>query len=79
MLLEILEGRGYNTSEYSGFSVTEVHSLMRNNQLDLLLTKQSDGKVNKDKSGNTTTFIFIFMIISYLHLHLHHHLNFMDI
>ena len=44
ILLEIFEQHGYNTGDYSGFSVTEVHSLLRNDQLDLLLTKQTDEK-----------------------------------
>ena len=37
VLLDILSTRGYNTDEYKGFSLTEVHALFLNNQLDILL------------------------------------------
>ena len=43
-ILEILDEQGYNVSEYVGFSVSEIHSLSKNEQLDLLLTKKDDVK-----------------------------------
>ena len=36
-LLDILSSRGYNTDEYKGFSLTEIHALFINKQLDILL------------------------------------------
>ena len=43
ILMEILESRGYDVSEYNDFSISDVHSMAQNNQLDLLLTGK-DGK-----------------------------------
>ena len=34
-ILDILETRGFNVSNYKGFSVNEVHSLVTNNVLDI--------------------------------------------
>lgn len=41
-LLDIMTERGFNVNEYTGFSVTEVHAMSQNEQLDLLLKKESD-------------------------------------
>jgi DNA-directed RNA polymerase subunit H (RpoH/RPB5) len=55
-ILDILETRGFNVSNYKGFSVNEVHSLVTNNVLDMLLTNEDTGKkvyikyFNLDKS-----------------------------
>ena len=35
-LLEILETRGFDVSDYSGFSLNEIHTLVNNEQLDML-------------------------------------------
>ena len=43
ILMELLESRGYDVSEYNEFSISDVHSMAQNNQLDLLLTGK-DGK-----------------------------------
>lgn len=44
-LLEILsEKRGFDVSDYTGFSVTELHSMMKNEQLDMLLENSETGK-----------------------------------
>ena len=43
ILMELLESRGYDVSEYNEFSISDVHSMTQNNQLDLLLTGK-DGK-----------------------------------
>jgi DNA-directed RNA polymerase subunit H (RpoH/RPB5) len=44
-LLEILsEKRGFDVSDYIGFSVTELHSMMKNEQLDMLLENNETGK-----------------------------------
>jgi DNA-directed RNA polymerase subunit H (RpoH/RPB5) len=37
IILELLEKQGYNTNDYSNFSITEVNSMKQNNQLDMLL------------------------------------------
>jgi DNA-directed RNA polymerase subunit H (RpoH/RPB5) len=46
VILEQLGAQGYETLDYSGFSVNEVNTMKTNNQLDMILEKQSkDGKV----------------------------------
>ena len=37
ILLNILNGRGFITKDYDGFSINEIHSMFTNKQLDLLL------------------------------------------
>ena len=44
VLLDILTTRGFNTEEYKGFSINEIHTLFVNKQLDILLEK-SDKKI----------------------------------
>lgn len=44
VLLDILTLRGYNTDDYKGFSINEIHALVQNNQLDLLLTTIDEQK-----------------------------------
>ena len=35
-LLEILETRGFDISDYDGFSLNEIHTLVTNQQLDMI-------------------------------------------
>ena len=44
IILELMESRGYNIDEYKNIGINEVHIMMQNKQLDLLLEK-SDQKV----------------------------------
>lgn len=44
-LLEQLEERGYDTSNYSGFSIHEVHTMFNNEQLDMLLQNEKEEKI----------------------------------
>jgi len=44
IVLELLQTQHYNTEDYDDFSVTEVNSLVKNKQLDMLLTKDEGGK-----------------------------------
>ena len=37
ILLKILNGRGFITNDYDGFSINEIHSMYTNKQLDLLV------------------------------------------
>ena len=41
-LVNLLTKQGYNTSDYSNFSVNEVNSMKLNNQLDMLLEKTTE-------------------------------------
>ena len=41
MTQEILEERGFDISDYQNFSMDEIHSMVPNQQLDLLLTGKS--------------------------------------
>ena len=46
VLLEILKIRGFDISDYEGFSINEIYALYTNDQLDLLLThKNTEQKV----------------------------------
>jgi len=46
ILLDILKERGFNTDEYTGFSITEIHAMFENKQLDLLLNnKEENNKI----------------------------------
>lgn len=42
-ILELMDKQGYNTEDYSNFSINEVNSMKQNNQLDILLEKKSGG------------------------------------
>ena len=44
VLLDILTTRGFNTEEYKGFSINEIHTLFVNKQLDILL-ENTDKKI----------------------------------
>jgi len=36
--LQILQSRGFDTTDYEGFSINEIHALVQSKQLDLLVT-----------------------------------------
>jgi len=42
VLLELMKSIGYNTDDYSDFSVNEVNSMFTNKQLDMLLEQRED-------------------------------------
>ena len=45
ILLQILKNkRGFNVEDYEGFSVTEIYTQMKNEQLDMLLQNDETGK-----------------------------------
>ena len=44
ILDQLSEKRGFDTSDYKDFSVTEIYNLMKNDQLDMLLTNNKTGK-----------------------------------
>jgi len=49
-ILELMEKQGYNISDYSNFSISEVNSMKQNNQLDMLLeTKEEDVTPENEK------------------------------
>ena len=41
-ILELMEKQGYNISDYSNFSISEVNSMKQNNQLDMLLETKEE-------------------------------------
>ena len=43
-ILDILSTRGFNTEQYKGFSLTEIHALVINKQLDLLVENPTINK-----------------------------------
>ena len=45
ILLDILKNeRGFDTSDYEGFSVNELQAMYKNKQMDMLLTNETSGK-----------------------------------
>ena len=44
-ILEILEERGFDISEYSNFSINELNIIIQNNQLDILVNNSKNKKV----------------------------------
>lgn len=44
VLLDILKVRGFDISDYEGFSINEIYALYTNDQLDLLLTHKNTGE-----------------------------------
>jgi DNA-directed RNA polymerase subunit H (RpoH/RPB5) len=42
IILELMEKQGYNISDYSNFSISEVNSMKQNNQLDMLLETKEE-------------------------------------
>ena len=50
IILELMEKQGYNTNDYSNFSISEVNSMKQNNQLDMLLeTKEENVTPDNEK------------------------------
>ena len=49
IILEILKDRGFQTDDFSGFSISEIHAMFQNKQLDILLTKQLDDSGKEKK------------------------------
>jgi DNA-directed RNA polymerase subunit H (RpoH/RPB5) len=49
-ILELMDKQGYNISDYSNFSITEVNSMKQNNQLDMLLEKTIEDPITKVKN-----------------------------
>jgi DNA-directed RNA polymerase subunit H (RpoH/RPB5) len=44
IILELMEKQGYNINDYANFSINEVNSMKQNNQLDMLLEKNTSEK-----------------------------------
>lgn len=55
IILELMEKQGYNITDYSNFSISEVNSMKQNNQLDMLL----ETKEENDTSENAKKKIYI--------------------
>ncbi len=49
-ILSLMDKQGYNTDDYSNFSVNEVNSMRINNQLDMLLEKREPDEATKRKN-----------------------------
>jgi len=43
-ILELLSYRGFGVDEYTGFSINEIDSMLKNNQLDMLVTDAKQRK-----------------------------------
>lgn len=55
IIRELMEKQGYNITDYSNFSISEVNSMKQNNQLDMLL----ETKEENDTSENAKKKIYI--------------------
>lgn len=49
-IIELMNKQGYNTNDYSNFTITEVNSMKQNNQLDMLLEKTDEDPITKIKN-----------------------------
>ena len=49
VLLDLMAGQGYDTSDHTGFSVNEVNTMHLNNQLDMILETQDKDETTKTK------------------------------
>jgi DNA-directed RNA polymerase subunit H (RpoH/RPB5) len=47
VLIKQLKNQDYNTTDYEGFSVIEVNSMKNNNQLDMIVEKQTENGTTK--------------------------------
>ena len=45
IILEILKSRGYNTEDYEGFSVNDIHTMFSKHQLDMLIEHNAGRKL----------------------------------
>ena len=56
IILELMEIQGYDISDYSNFSISEVNSMRQNNQLDMLLeTKEEKNEETKEEKKLSET------------------------
>ena len=46
-ILSIMKSNGYNTDDYSQFSIQELNAMQQNNQLDMLLEKVNNNVISK--------------------------------
>ena len=49
-ILDLMDKQGYNISDYTNFTITEVNSMKQNNQLDMLLEKTNEDPISKIKN-----------------------------
>ena len=73
VLLEQLEEREYDVSDYNNFSINEIDAMLANNQLDMLLTHDKNGKKIYVKyyfniKKNTKMIISICLLINLLNI-----------
>ena len=47
VILELMEKQDYNVIDYKGFSINEVNTMKINNQLDMILEKDSNEEKKK--------------------------------
>ena len=53
ILLELMKQQGYVSHEYEGFSINEVNTMKKNNQLDLILEKNTEENTKNNTKNNT--------------------------
>lgn len=50
VVLELMDSQGYNVNDYANFSMNEVGSMKQNNQLDMILEKNTEDVTTKRKN-----------------------------
>jgi DNA-directed RNA polymerase subunit H len=61
-LLEILESQGYQTDEYKGFSYQQVDKMIANEQLDMILSKETTTSTeNKELQKQTKIYVSFYV------------------
>lgn len=58
-ILKQLEERGFDTSDYSHFSTYEVHGMVSNNQMDMLLQRKEDETDEPGYSGKKAKRVYV--------------------
>ena len=54
-VLELMDKQGFNTSEYSNFSINEINAMTQNNQLDMILTEKPTNTENNNEATSSST------------------------
>jgi len=52
IILELMDKQGFDVTDYSNFSVSEVNAMKQNNQLDMLLESKTETDGKKTINGN---------------------------
>ena len=63
-IIELMKEQNYNTIDYEGFSISEVSTMQINNQLDMILTKNSNNTENIDTEHLQKIYVKYYLVKS---------------